>query len=333
MHQKIRWGVLGVAKIAVEKVIPAMQQGRHSVVTALASRSEEKARSAATRLGIEKAYGSYEELLADPDIDAIYNPLPNHLHVPWTIRAAEAGKHVLCEKPLALTATEAKQLIPVRDLTGRKIQEAFMFRSNPQWVTVRDWIAEGRIGRLQAIQCAFAYMNPDPANVRNVPEYGGGGLWDIGCYPISVSRFVTGREPLRVFGLMEDDPAFGVDRLCSAILDFGDLQSSFFCATQMVLHQRIEFFGSTGRIEIPIPFNAPPDRPCRVLIGKGDLFGRDVEVVELPVANQYTIQGDLFSLCILEDTDPWISLEDSVRNMEVLDAIVISARRGCWQKL
>lgn len=329
--RKVRWGVLGAAKIAVEKVIPAMQRGQFSTVTALASRTLEKARPAAERHGIVKVYGSYEELLADPDVDAVYNPLPNHLHVPWTIRAAEAGKHVLCEKPLARSAGEARQLLAVRDRTGVKIQEAFMVRSHPQWLAVRDWIAEGRIGRLLAIQGAFSYCNLDPANVRNVPEFGGGGLLDIGCYPVNTSRFVTGREPIRVLGFMEDDPDFGVDRLCSVLLDFGDVQSSFVCGTQMVPYQRMHFFGSTGRIEIEIPFNAPPDRPCRVFLAGGDLFGSDLETHEFPAVDQYTVQGDLFSRCILENTEPWISLEDSVRNMEILDAVVASARRGCWQ--
>lgn len=331
MTAKLRWGVLGAAKIAVEKVIPAMQDGQFCRITAIASRSLDKAAKAARKLGLEKAYGSYEELLADPEIDAVYNPLPNHLHVPWTIRAAEAGKHVLCEKPLALSAAEARRLLSVRDRCRVKILEAFMVRTHPQWLAVRDWVADGRIGRLLAIQGAFSYMNLDPANVRNVPEYGGGGLLDIGCYPIHTSRFVTGREPQRVFGLMEDDPDFQVDRLCSVILDFGDVQSSFVCGTQMVAYQRMHFFGTEGRIEIEIPFNAPPDRPCRVLIARGDLFGRDLEVHELPVCNQYTIQGDLFSRCILEDTEPVVSLEDSIRNMEILDAVVVSARRGCWQ--
>jgi len=331
--EKVRWGVLGAAKIAVEKVIPAMNRGGYSEVTAIASRSRVRAEAAAEQLNLRKAYGSYEELVSDPEIEAIYNPLPNHLHVPWSRRAAEAGKHVLCEKPLALNAAEVASLIEVRDRTGVLIGEAFMIRTHPQWLKSRDLIREGRIGSLVAIQCTFSYFNRDPNNIRHVPEWGGGGLMDIGCYPINGSRFVLGREPRRVFGLCDIDPDFRVDRLVSGILDFGDIQSSFVCGTQMVPYQKIHFFGTRGRLEIEIPFNAPPDRPCRILIDGGDLLGREIETIEFPVCDQYTIQGDQFSRAIREEGQPAVPLEDSLCNMAVIDAIFRSAESGRWEEI
>jgi len=220
---RLRWGVLGVAGIATKKVIPAMQKGDLTRVTAIASRDLARAQAAAPPLGIPKAYGSYEELLADSEIDAVYNPLPNHLHVPWTIRAAEAGKHVLCEKPIALSSEEARTLLGVRDRTGVKIQEAFMVRTHPQWLAARNLVAEGRIGDLRAMVGVFSYFNQDPSNIRNVPAFGGGALMDIGCYLINTSRFITGREPERVAGAVERDPKFGTDRVTSMLLDFGTM--------------------------------------------------------------------------------------------------------------
>ncbi|UCF38620.1 MAG: Gfo/Idh/MocA family oxidoreductase [Acidobacteriota bacterium] len=332
MAKKVRWGVLGAAKIAVEKVIPAMQAGELSEITAIASRDEEKAARAARKLNIPQAYGSYEELLLDPSIDAVYNPLPNHLHVPWTIRAIEAGKHVLCEKPLGLDAPEAQTLIEFRDRYRVKLQEAFMVWTHPQWVEVRRRVQAGEIGEIRAIQGVFSYFNRDPKNVRNIPDYGGGGVMDIGCYPIVTSRFVLDSEPERVIALVEYDPDFQTDRLASAILDFGDVQSSFICSTQLVAYQKMHFFGTEGHIEVEIPFNAPTDRPCRVFIDRGDRFGRDRETLELPTCDQYTIQGDLFSRAILEDTEPMLPLESSLRNMAVIDAVLRSGETGTWQK-
>src|ERR1035438_4934276 len=217
---KVKWGVLGAASIAVRKVIPGMQAGQHSEVLAIASRDLEKGRKAAEKLGIAKTYGSYEELLADAEIEAVYVPLPNHLHVPWSIKAAEAGKHVLCEKPLSLSVAEAKTLLAVRDRTGVKIGEAFMVKTHPQWLRTRELIRAGRIGELKAVLGAFSYFNRDVANVRNVVEWGGGGIMDIGCYPIVTSRFIFGDEPTRVSALVERDPEFKTDRLASALLDF-----------------------------------------------------------------------------------------------------------------
>jgi predicted dehydrogenase len=238
---------------------------------------------------------------------------------------------VLCEKPLALSAEEARTLIGVQEKTGVLIEEAFMVRTHPQWLHARDLVRSGRIGSLRAIQGAFSYFNVDPENVRNVPEYGGGGLMDIGCYPITTSRFVTGREPDRVVGLIERDPTFKVDILASAILDFGDVQSSFVCSTQMVPYQRMHFFGTKGRIEIEIPFNAPPDRPCRIMVSEGDLFGHDLEIFELPVCDQYTIQGDRFSEAIRTGSPVAVSLENSILNMAVIDALFKSGETGNWE--
>lgn len=330
----VRWGVLGVANIAVKKVIPAMQQGRHSEVVAIASRDRGRAEEAARRLGIARAYGSYEELLADPEIEAIYNPLPNHLHVPWSIRAAEAGKHVLCEKPIGLSSAEAEQLRAARDRTGMLIAEAFMIRSHPQWLAARELVRSGRIGTLRSALGFFSYSNVDPANIRNIAAYGGGGMMDIGCYPIVASRFIFGQEPVRALGLVERDPISGVDRLASALLDFPSGPSVFTCSTQLVPYQRMQFFGTTGRIEIEIPFNAPPDRPCRIFVDDGsDLFGGGIETREFPICDQYTIQGDLFSQAVRRQGAIEFPLEDSIRNMAVIEAIVRSADSGHWEQI
>jgi predicted dehydrogenase len=332
MTRKIRWGVLGAAKIAIEKVIPAMQAGTLTEVTAIASRDLSKAQAAAARLGLAKAYGSYEELLADPDVDAIYNPLPNHLHVPWSIRAAEAGKHVLCEKPVSLTVDEAKELLAARDRAGVVIGEAFMARSNPQWLRARDIVRFGQIGDLRLIGGFFSYFNADPANIRNQADIGGGAMMDIGCYPITLSRLIFNTEPTRVFALIERDPALHTDRLSSAILDYVTGQCVFSCSTQLVPYQRMHLMGTKGRVEIEIPFNAPPDRPNRIYIDDGSsVFGTGIVTEDLPVSNQYTVQGDLFSKSILDGTPAPTTLEDAVRNMAVIQALFQSAESGRWE--
>lgn len=329
MSTKLRWGVLSTAAIGLKKVIPAMQLGELTHVTAIASRDRTKAEEAARTLGIEKIYGSYEELLADPDIDVIYNPLPNHLHVPWTIKAAEAGKHVLCEKPLSLTLAEARTLLPIQARTGVKIGEAFMVRTHPQWIRTRELIASGRIGKIRSIQSFFSYHNVNPANIRNIPEYGGGALMDIGCYPIHISRLLFGEEPTRAMGLIDRDPDMKTDRLTSALLEFPSGQSVFTCSTQLVPYQRVNVFGTTGRIEIEIPFNAPNDRPCRILIDDGrDLFGTGIAIEAFPICDQYTIQGDAFSKAVLENTAVPVPLEDAIKNMAVIEAVFRSAASG-----
>ncbi len=330
--KKVRWGVLGVAGIATRKVIPAMQQGRWSEVVAIASRDAAKARDAADKLGIAKSYGSYDALLEDPDIDAIYNPLPNHLHVPWTIRAAEHGKHVLCEKPIALSTAEARELVAVRDRTGVKMQEAFMVRTHPQWLKARDLVREGRIGEPRAMVGVFSYYNDDPANIRNMAGIGGGALMDIGCYLINTSRFIFGREPGRVSGVVDADPRLEIDRLTSLMLDYGGAHLVGTCSMQMVYYQRMQIFGTSGVIELPIPFNAPGDRPCEIFVDSGaDLFRGGQERIEIPACNQYTIQGDLFSKAILDNTGVPEPLEDAVRNMECIEAVFRSARTGQWE--
>jgi predicted dehydrogenase len=331
---KVKWGVLGVASIAVRKVIPGMQAGEWSEIAAIASRDLAKGQAAAQKLGIAKAYGSYQELLADTDIEAVYIPLPNHLHVPWSIKAAEAGKHVLCEKPLSLSVAEAKTLLPVRDRMGVKIGEAFMVKTHPQWLRTRELIRSGRIGELKAIMGAFSYFNRDAANVRNVVEWGGGGMMDIGCYPIATSRFIWGEEPARVSGLVERDPEFKTDRLASAILDFPSGQATFVCSTQMVPYQRMQFFGTKGRIEIEIPFNAPPDRETRVFIDDGkDVFGSGITIETFPICDQYTIQGDAFSRAIREGGEVPSPLEDAIKNMALIEAVLRSAQSGRWEEV
>jgi predicted dehydrogenase len=330
--RKVRWGILGVAKIAVRRVIPAIQGGTWSEVGAIASRDLTKAEEAANTLGIPKAYGSYDELIADPDIEAIYNPLPNHLHVPWSIKAAEAGKHVLCEKPISLSVKEAKELLAVRDRTGVKIEEAFMVRTHPQWLGALELVKSGRIGPVRSVVGAFSYFNRDPDNVRHVVDFGGGGLMDIGCYLIFTSRLIFGEEPTRVTGLIHRDPDFGVDVLTSGLLDFPSGQSVFTCGTQMVTYQRVQILGSRGRIEIEIPFNALSDRPSRIHIDDGsDLAGGGIETIEFPPCDQYTIQGDLFSKAIREDSEVALPLEYSIKNMAIIEAIFESARSGRWE--
>ncbi len=335
---KVRFGVLGVAKIAVEKVIPAMRAATHCEVVALASRELAKARHAAERLGLDRAHGSYEELLADPDVDAIYNPLPNHLHVPWSIRALDASKHVLCEKPLAATAAEAEQLV----IAGKrhpelKLMEAFMYRHHPQWVKARQLARDGTIGELRAIQSFFSYFNRDPTNVRNQAEIGGGGLLDIGCYCVSLSRFVFGFEPARVAASVEHDPDFKVDRLTGAILDFSGPPegaaprpvgiSSFVCGTQLAPFQRVQLVGTSGRVEIEIPFNAPPDRSCRMWHQRASTT---TEIV-IPTCDQYTIQADLFSRAILDDTPVPTPITDGVANLRVIEAVMRAGKSGKWE--
>ena len=324
--------MLGVAKIAATKVIPAMQRGQRTEVVAIASRDPVRAAEAAARLGIPKASGSYDAVLADPDVDAVYIALPNHLHVPWSRRAAEAGKHVLCEKPIALSTAEARSLIEVRDRAGVEIQEAFMVRSHPQWIKARDLVREGRIGTLRSMLGHFSYFNDDPSNIRNVPEFGGGALMDIGCYLINTGRFIFEAEPIRVAGAIERDPRLGVDRLTSMLLDFGHGHLAGTCSTQLVPYQRIHIFGTGGRIEIDIPFNAPNDRPCRIQVDTGGPPDA-IEVISLDVCDQYTLQGDVFAHAILQGERVSPPLEDAVSNMACLEAVFRSASSGRWEVL
>lgn len=332
MPNKVRWGVLSTSQFALRQAVPAMQKSEWCDIRAIASRDQTKAEAAARALGIPKTYGSYEELVHDPEIEAIYNPLPNHLHVPWSIKAAEAGKHVLCEKPLSVTLAEARELERVGERTGSKIGEAFMVRTNPQWLRARELVESGRIGQLRSIAGHFSYFNRDTNNIRNKYEVGGGGLMDIGCYPITTSRFLFAEEPRRVVSLIERDPEMKVDRLASVILDFPSGQAIFSCSTQLVPYQRMNLLGTKGRIEIEIPFNAPNDRPCRIFIDDGgDLTGKTITTETFPVADQYTIQGDLFSRAIREGHEVPVPIRDAIKNMAVIEAAFRSAVSGKWE--
>ena len=332
MIDKVKWGVIGVANIAVRKVIPAMQAGQWSRIEAIASRDLAKAQRVAEQLGIPRAYGSYEELLADSDIEAIYNPLPNNLHVEWTTKAVRAGKHVLCEKPIGMTVSEAQLLLKARDETAKKIEEAFMVITNPQWVTVLDMIEAGQIGEVKSVQAHFSYNNQDLTNIRNIRETGGGGLMDIGCYLIFFSRLIFGAEPKRVVSLVEEHSQTKTDILTSALLEFPTGHATFTCGTRITPYQRVQVIGTEGRIEVQIPVNAPPDYPCKVFLDDGtDLTGRAIQTIEFETSDQYTIQGDLFSQSIRENREPILPLEESIKNMAVIEAVFRSAKTGQWE--
>ena len=325
--KKLNWGILSTAKIGIEKVIPAMQQGKLNEIVAIASRTHENAREAAKNLKIPKAFGSYQDLLDDTSIDAVYIPLPNHMHVPWTIKALAANKHVLCEKPIALTATEAKELLKETEkFPHLKVMEAFMYRHHPQWIRALELINGGGIGMVKTVHSFFSYHNDDPENIRNMVDMGGGGLMDIGCYCISLARLIFDEEPQRVFGKIEYDPGFETDRICSGILDFVQGTSTFTCSTQLVPYQRVNVFGTKGRIEIEIPFNAPPDKPCKMLFQNNEI----IEEIEIKICDQYTIQGDLFSLAVLKNEKVPTPIEDAVENMKVLEAVIESAEKEEW---
>ena len=329
----VRWGILGAANIALKKVIPGMRGSALAQVVAIASRDIAKARAAANSLGIPRAYGSYQELIDDPDIEAIYNPLPNHLHVPWSIRAAERGKHVLCEKPIALTAREARELLEVRDRTGVQIGEAFMVRTHPQWHKVREIIASGRIGELRLITGHFSYYRRDPADARSRVEWGGGALMDVGCYPITISRWLFGAEPTEVMGLIDRDPDMQVDRLTSGLLRFERGQATFSCATQLVHYQAMQIFGTTGRIDVRIPFNPPPGDECRIFVDDGrDVEGSGIETITFPPVDQYALQADRFSEAVRGVGSIPVSLEDAMGNMAVIDALFRSAESCVWER-
>ncbi len=330
----VRWGVLGASNFALKVSLPGMTRGPLTQVLALASRDIGKARAAAQSLGIARAYGSYEELLADPEIEVIYNPLPNHMHVEWTARAARAGKHVLCEKPIALDARAAETLITVQRETGKLVSEAFMIRHHPQWRQAKAWIESGRIGELLSVQTAFSYFNRDAANIRNRKEAGGGALYDIGCYAVNTSRYLFGREPLRAIALIERDPDFGTDCLTSGLLDYGGAHMTFTCSTQAVPYQRVNAFGTKGRIEIEIPFNAPATAPCRIFLDSGSaLGGGSAEVTTLPVVNQYHLQSEAFSRAIRTGSAIENGIEVAVGNMRVIDALFRSAAHGGWERI
>ena len=330
----VRWGILGAGNFPLKVSLPGMKHGPLTQLVALASRDIAKARAAAEALGIPRAYGSYEELLADPEIEVVYNPLPNHMHVDWTARAARAGKHVLCEKPIALDASDAETLIAVQRETGKLICEAFMIRYHPQWRQAREWVQSGRIGDLVSVQTAFSYFNRDATNIRNRKDVGGGALYDIGCYAVNTSRYLFGREPLRAVVLIERDPEFGTDRLTSGLLDFGGAHLTFTCSTQAVPYQRVNALGTKGRIEIAIPFNAPADRPCRIFLDDGSILGGGAaEETTFPIVDQYHLQSEAFSKAVRTGSGVENGPEIAHGNMRVIDALFRSAESGGWEKI
>ncbi|WP_180124848.1 Gfo/Idh/MocA family protein [Rhodoferax sp. BLA1] len=331
--KKVNWGVLSTAKIGREKVIPAMQKGLHSQVSAIASRSLDSAQKVATELGIPKAYGSYEELLADPEIEAIYNPLPNDQHVAWTLAAARAGKHVLCEKPFSMTAQEAEQL---REVAGQvHIMEAFMVRFHPQWQRARELVRSGALGELRTVQAFFSYFNRQSDNIRNRADVGGGALYDIGCYAIVAGRFLFEAEPLRVITLIDRDPEFQTDRTTSAILDFGGgRRLDFTVSTQSVPFQRVQAVGTKQRLELVIPFNAPLGGTTDLLLDDGSQIGGVSAVREtLPACDMYTLQGDAFSQAVRGEIPLPYGLDDAICNMRIIDALFKSDQSGQWEQV
>lgn len=329
MSEQVRWGILSTAAIGTEKVIPAIQEGSNCEVVAIASRDHAKGTRVADRLGIPGAYGSYEELLADPEVDAIYNPLPNHLHHEWTIAAAKAGKHVLCEKPLALTALEAQDMVEACESAGVKLMEAFMYRLHPSWEKVRELVSSGAIGELRSVQTRFTYFNDDPDDIRNQLATGGGALMDIGCYAVNLSRMLFAGEPTRVRAAVRRHPEYGTDIVTSAILEFGESQASFVVSTQTEPDQRVHLLGTAGLLEVEIPFNIPPDRPTRIFLTQGGDTPVDPETVTItfPPADQYTIQAELFARAIIDGTAVPTPPVDGVANMRVIEQVFAAADR------
>jgi predicted dehydrogenase len=328
MKNKIRWGILSTAKIARVHIIPALQQSRFCEVAAIASRDGEKAAQTAQELAIPTFYSNYEDLLADPDIDAIYNPLPNNLHLEYTIKALQAGKHVLCEKPIGLNAVQAQQLLDAAlQHPHLKVMEAFMYRFHPQWQKARAIVDEGLLGEVKTIHSFFSYFNIDAANIRNKPEAGGGALMDIGCYCVSFPRFIFDSEPLEAVSLIDRDPIMQIDRITSAMLNFGSGKSALFtCATQLEPYQRVHIVGTKGKLEIEIPVNAPADAPAKMWLQ----VNKNISEVTTPAANQYTLQCDAFSAAILNDTPVPTPLTDAICNMKIIDTIVKSAEEKAW---
>jgi len=328
----VRWGILSTARIGTERVIPGMLKSKTLEVAGVASRDLARAQAAAAALGIPKVYGSYEAMLADSSIEAVYNPLPNHLHVPMTLAAAKAGKHVLCEKPISLTAGELDVLRPYASKVH--IREAFMVRFHPQWIETREHVRGGVIGDLRFIHVPFSYFNDDPHNIRNMADIGGGALYDIGCYAIVAGRWFFEAEPERVSAVMERDPRFKTDRNTSGLLDFGSgRQLAFTVSTQSAKYQRIELVGTKGRIEIEIPFNAPQDAPCRYAIDDASaLDGKGIRTFTLPIADQYQLQAEAFSRAVRTERPDASALDDAVANMRIIDALFASEKSGRFER-
>ncbi|HZD24191.1 MAG TPA: Gfo/Idh/MocA family oxidoreductase [Acidimicrobiia bacterium] len=326
--EPVNWGVLSTANIAMTKVIPGMQRSKFSQVAGIASRSSDKARRAADTLGIPRWYGSYADLLADDDIEAVYIPLPNHMHHEWTLAAAQAGKHVLCEKPISLTARDARDMITACERSGVKLMEAFMYRQHPMWKEVKRMVDDGVIGEIQVIDTVFSFFNDDPTNIRNMPAAGGGALYDIGCYAVNVSRLLFGCEPDVVKATIREDETMGIDVVTSAVMRFGSGTASFVSSTRMEPAQRVDVYGTEGRLVIEIPFNIPPDRPTRILEVKGGSPPVDpgIRVHQIPPADAYGIQADAFSGSIRTGSPVPVSAHDGVANLEVIERIFADAK-------
>ncbi|MGZ5414988.1 MAG: Gfo/Idh/MocA family protein [Aeromicrobium sp.] len=322
---KVRWGILSTADIGMTKVIPAIQRAETSEVVAIASRDRDRAAVAAAQLGIPTAYGTYEELLVADDVDAVYIPLPNDLHAEWTVKAAAAGKHILTEKPLALTAAQAERMARACEEAGVKLAEAFMYRHHPTWVEAVQLVRRGAIGDLQSVQSWFSYYNDDPENICNRRENGGGAIMDLGCYSINLSRMLFAAEPIRVQASLRRDPMMEIDIMSSAILVFpGGGQATFTCSTRAEDYQRVHIFGSTGRIEIEIPFNIPPDLETRIFVTAGGEppVAPATETLRFAAQDQYTIQADLFARAVLDDMPVPVPVSDAIANMRVIEAIL-----------
>lgn len=329
----VRWGILSTAGIGTQKVIPAMMGSRDIEIRAIASRTRPAAEKWAKKLGIPVAYGSYEALLDDPEIEAIYNPLPNHLHVPLTLEAAKRGKHVLCEKPISMTAREASKLLKA----GEKVHiaEAYMVRHHPQWIRARQIAESGDLGELRAIQALFSYYNVDPTNIRNLPDAGGGAIYDIGGYPVVAARFIYGSEPVRVLALTDRDPVFGTDRTVSAIVDFGEGRHlTLTASTQAAPYQRVQILGTRARLEVVIPFNAPQGESVTLYLDRGKkLADASARAIRIPKSDQYRLQGEAFSRAVRGKEPLAFGVRDAVAQMKVVDALFRSSSTGKWVKI
>jgi predicted dehydrogenase len=330
---KLAWGILSTANIGIKRVIPAILSGQRGTVAAIASRDAARAARVADQFGIERSYGSYQALLDDPRIEAIYNPLPNHLHVEWTVKALEAGKHVLCEKPIALNAAEAEPITRARDRTGKRVVEAFMVRCHPQWHRVRELVRSGRIGAVRAIQSAFVFTVLDPHNVRNRADIGGGALYDVGCYPIVTARYLFEAEPERVIALVDRDPEMGIDRLTSGMLAFPNGRHvTLVSSLQLAPYQRVVVLGTEGRIEIAVPFTPLKDHRCRISIDSGKaLDGSSAQFEEFAALDQYAAQCDLAVAVFRAEAEQEFPIEDAIANMRVIDALYRSAASQRWE--
>lgn len=326
-----RWGVLSTAKIGRDLVIPSLVDSENGVLSAIASRDVKKARALADRFGAPHAFGSYQELLASDQVDGVYIPLPTSQHVEWAAKAAEAGKHVLVEKPLALKAAEIEPLIKLRDANKVLISEAFMVTYHPQWLKVRDLIAEGAIGTLKYVQGAFTYHNVDPTNMRNVPELGGGALPDIGVYPTVSTRFATGKEPKRVFATVEFDKTFGTDTFSTIRADFGDFELAFYLSTQLAARQLMVFHGDKGFIEVRSPFNAGLYEHHKIELHNQK--HTEATVFRFPGVQQYRLQVEAFVRAAQGGKDAVFTLESSIANQKTIDAIFRAGKSGAWEQV